>query len=338
MTHFPNGLPCDDGDACSLGASCLEGACQPTGFVQCPDDMDDCLDSYCEQGVCKNSPKPALSICSDGNLKTDDDACNALGECVTNSAPGGQLKYAGSNACQTPTMELNGQGMTIALVIKAALTGPDPYEVLFELTSGTRIYRFCVATAQIKPTSLGVPLSKGQLFVVVDGLVGENPTLLGCKNGYGNTVDKWDVVALTVDPNGAAKLIGNLSSCEVHILTPDCELPAVTWPSGLITLRVGGSMQSGVLANGFHGLTETIGVFAEALPLSNSPFSISCFRNEGRDYSDSMAAVAVYKLNELSGGKLVSGTGKYHADLNSIPGVSAPQRVKTGEAFPTACQ
>lgn len=79
-----NGTACDDGNGCTLGESCQEGACGvPTAQVSCPASApaNPCIaDSRCEPstGACVVTPRE--SACDDGYACTTADACVA-GEC-----------------------------------------------------------------------------------------------------------------------------------------------------------------------------------------------------------------------------------------------------------------
>ncbi len=76
------GQPCDDGLACSLGDRCLEGACQPTGLVDCSALDDTCLAGVCQEpdGQCVTQPANQGQPCDDDLFCTVDDACDQ-GDC-----------------------------------------------------------------------------------------------------------------------------------------------------------------------------------------------------------------------------------------------------------------
>jgi hypothetical protein len=77
-----NGVPCDDGDACTLGDTCMAGAC--VGGTQKPcNNGDQCHDpGACDptSGTCSLVDKPEGVACDDGNPCTND-GCHA-GACV----------------------------------------------------------------------------------------------------------------------------------------------------------------------------------------------------------------------------------------------------------------
>jgi len=72
-----NGDPCDDGNACTLGETCLGTQCIGGAPKSC-DPLDDCHDAgVCDPvtGVCSDPPKPDGSPCTDGDACTQSDAC-----------------------------------------------------------------------------------------------------------------------------------------------------------------------------------------------------------------------------------------------------------------------
>lgn len=84
--------PCDDGDACTEGGTCLGGACVTGPGVDCDDD-DPCTADTCDpDGSCVHT---ALSdvACEDGDLCTVGDVCEA-GVCV----PGGPETCGGDGS------------------------------------------------------------------------------------------------------------------------------------------------------------------------------------------------------------------------------------------------
>ena len=77
--HAPaNGLPCDDGSACTEAESCLLGWCLGT-VISCADD-EPCTDDTCDpQAGCVHNPGTGAP-CSDGDACTTQDTC-AAGAC-----------------------------------------------------------------------------------------------------------------------------------------------------------------------------------------------------------------------------------------------------------------
>jgi hypothetical protein len=108
-----DGAPCNDGDACTQSDACQAGVCVGSNPVSCPppdachwpgvcnqitglcdyvaksDNTlcgadNACAHDVCLGGVCvPNVPKPLGTPCSDGNLCTQQDACDATGQCVS---------------------------------------------------------------------------------------------------------------------------------------------------------------------------------------------------------------------------------------------------------------
>jgi len=70
----PNGTPCDDGDACTLGDQCQDGACQPGATPLLCEDGNPCTDGVCEPAVgCLFVPNE--EPCDDGNPCTEGERC-----------------------------------------------------------------------------------------------------------------------------------------------------------------------------------------------------------------------------------------------------------------------
>ncbi|MBI5913719.1 hypothetical protein HY839_04775 [Candidatus Azambacteria bacterium] len=82
-----NMKPCDDGNACTSGDVCVNGACK--GEVVNCDDGNPCTDHACKAGVCVHTPNAAA--CDDGNACTSGDKCSS-GKCAS-----------GANACECQT-------------------------------------------------------------------------------------------------------------------------------------------------------------------------------------------------------------------------------------------
>jgi hypothetical protein len=82
-THVPaNGLPCDDGWACTKGELCQDGACKPKVGVGC-NDGDPCTADTCD--LAKGCINTKLSgPCDDGN------ACSVGETCATGFCAGGK--------------------------------------------------------------------------------------------------------------------------------------------------------------------------------------------------------------------------------------------------------
>ena len=86
---------CDDGDKCSTGDVCKDGACAATPKV-C-DDQSVCTDDSCDSatGNCNYAAKPDATSCEDGSKCTSADACKA-GKCV-----GAAVKCDDGDPCTT---------------------------------------------------------------------------------------------------------------------------------------------------------------------------------------------------------------------------------------------
>ncbi|HOX42296.1 MAG TPA: proprotein convertase P-domain-containing protein [Myxococcota bacterium] len=74
-----DGLPCDDGQYCTLATQCQAGVCSGGSFVDCSDALDCTLDSCDEQANACANDAAALdgAGCDDGEFCTVADTCNA---------------------------------------------------------------------------------------------------------------------------------------------------------------------------------------------------------------------------------------------------------------------
>jgi len=91
--HPGNSLPCDDGDACTMGDVCKAGKCTPAEWATC-DDGNPCTKDGCAAATgCAHLAMPP-GPCDDGNACTAGDAC-AAGKC----APGGLVSCDDGDPC-----------------------------------------------------------------------------------------------------------------------------------------------------------------------------------------------------------------------------------------------
>ena len=94
--HQNNSLPCQDGNACTLGDQCVNGACMSETTLDC-DDKNPCTDDTCTPaGGCQHSNNAAP--CSDQNACTLNDSCGG-GLCK----PGPSLACNDGNLCTDDT-------------------------------------------------------------------------------------------------------------------------------------------------------------------------------------------------------------------------------------------
>lgn len=85
-TPEPDGNPCDDGNACTLGETCKSAVCTPASTVVCtPPGL--CFDATCNpaDGTCSSKPKVEGALCNDGDMCTALDRC--IGGVCTGSIP-----------------------------------------------------------------------------------------------------------------------------------------------------------------------------------------------------------------------------------------------------------
>ena len=83
--------PCEDGDPCTLGDSCFQGACKAGTPLNC-EDGNPCTATNCVDGGCQTVF--LMNPCEDGNLCTSGDQC-VLGTCV----PGTPVSCDDQNDC-----------------------------------------------------------------------------------------------------------------------------------------------------------------------------------------------------------------------------------------------
>ena len=86
------GLLCDDGDACTTAAHCVEGECTEGVLINC-NDGNPCTDDTCE-------PQTGCSHVANANLCNDGDVCTTADQCVAGECVGGPpLVCTDENAC-----------------------------------------------------------------------------------------------------------------------------------------------------------------------------------------------------------------------------------------------
>jgi len=96
-----DGLPCDDGNQCTVGDRCLGGACTPTGVAHC-DDGKVCTTDSCDPARgCVFEPLAAGTPCDDGNRCSTRDYCDSNGTCL----PGPALDCDDGNVCTTDSCD-----------------------------------------------------------------------------------------------------------------------------------------------------------------------------------------------------------------------------------------
>ena len=81
---LPDGTECDDGDGATIDDKCTQEVCVgklQCGARQCTVTEPQCHTAVCENGNCREQPKPEQTPCSDGTEKTTGDVCKA-GVCV----------------------------------------------------------------------------------------------------------------------------------------------------------------------------------------------------------------------------------------------------------------
>ena len=79
----PNGTPCDDGNACTVGDTCVDGACKAGTATECESSGPCFLAGVCDTGTgkCSTPTVPEGTPCDDGSACTTSDVCQG-GSCV----------------------------------------------------------------------------------------------------------------------------------------------------------------------------------------------------------------------------------------------------------------
>ncbi len=96
--HINNSASCDDGDACTLGDKCVDGACE-AGVAQACNDGNPCTTDVCDPDLgCLHTA--ADGACDDGNACTVGDVCET-GKCVAGSS----LACDDENVCTTDSCD-----------------------------------------------------------------------------------------------------------------------------------------------------------------------------------------------------------------------------------------
>jgi alpha-tubulin suppressor-like RCC1 family protein len=88
----PTSGNCDDGNACTIGDTCVSGKCQSGAPLQCNDNSA-CTTDACQGGNCQFAPKN----CDDGNACTTD-GCSATTGCTHT-----EVACASTSGCETGT-------------------------------------------------------------------------------------------------------------------------------------------------------------------------------------------------------------------------------------------
>jgi hypothetical protein len=91
--HLKASGPCSDGNGCTAGDACKDGACVPGKAKDC-DDQSPCTDDFCVPATGECIHAPNLNACSDAI------PCTTGETCVNGSCGGGTAKNCGdANAC-----------------------------------------------------------------------------------------------------------------------------------------------------------------------------------------------------------------------------------------------
>ncbi len=171
-----NALPCDDGDACTVGDTCAKGACVPGKALGC-DDGNPCTKDACtsDQGKGGCTFTPTTASCDDG------DACTVGDGCVDGVCKSGTLRSCNdSNPCTTD-------------VCKPSVSGG------------------CVHAATTLPCSDGDACTVGDSCVDKACKPGKK---VACDDGKPCTVDSCDkATGCTTTPAGTSVACGKASPC-----------------------------------------------------------------------------------------------------------------------------
>ena len=89
-----DGVPCNDGDACTTVDTCMDGLCAGGGAVACPGSLSPCSVTQCNPSTGGCDDVPVQGACEDGDACTVGDQC-AGGECKS----GSKLNCVDSDPC-----------------------------------------------------------------------------------------------------------------------------------------------------------------------------------------------------------------------------------------------
>jgi hypothetical protein len=98
------GTACNDNNSCTTGDVCNgAGVCSGTPRV-CDTPPGQCYESSgsCSSGTCQYPCKPAGTVCDDGNLCTEDDACDGAGHCLGSLIPPDDANCDPNSNCVVP--------------------------------------------------------------------------------------------------------------------------------------------------------------------------------------------------------------------------------------------
>jgi hypothetical protein len=101
----PDATPCDDGNACTQGDTCIAGVCTGGNPVVCPPAIDAChLQGSCDPatGTCTNPPAPVGTACGmascSGSTLTPRGECDGAGTCTPGTPSPCPLGFACASA------------------------------------------------------------------------------------------------------------------------------------------------------------------------------------------------------------------------------------------------
>ena len=124
--YTPNSKPCDDGNPCTFGDVCYDGACQAGDLTDCGDD-NPCTEDSCENDAC-------VYAFADGSCD-DENPCTVEDVCFNGNCAGDQVANCGCHSLQLDG--LNGRAK-IGYQSHMALAGAFTVETWFKpLSSGT---------------------------------------------------------------------------------------------------------------------------------------------------------------------------------------------------------
>lgn len=184
------GLPCDDGDACTRDTACDGGFCKRGTPVACAAPDETCREATCdpssgcmtvkaaEGAACDNGAGPEVGVCTDQGW-AESDACSANGECLDRYRPSssgsasaaGSWYFVASTAGTAATMETArgwmelgaGGGVTLAGVTTSVdpAGNPSVTSPWSDATAGTPVGGFGCGDATGR---VALVLADGQPF------------------------------------------------------------------------------------------------------------------------------------------------------------------------------
>lgn len=123
----PEGTGCDDGDLCTVGDECHDGACVSGDPVECEDYGPCTKESTCDpgSGECSEIPEPFTVACDDSLKCTTGDHCDGLGNCTGTPATCDDGNECTVDSCSKTTGSCVFADASVGAACTSAIPCPD---------------------------------------------------------------------------------------------------------------------------------------------------------------------------------------------------------------------